>query len=66
MTLKVAACPAVTHMRKCGYLVADMFVETVRTVNETLCEGTDFAAELVEYDPQTGKSVQKFYRRSVK
>ena len=66
MTLKVTACPAVTYMRQCGYPVAEMFVETVRTVNEALCEDTPFAAELVEYDEQTGRSVQKFYRRSAK
>ncbi len=63
MVLKTSACPAVTHMRKCGYSVSDMFVETIRTVNDTLCEGTPFAADLVEYDPQSGKSVQRFYRR---
>ena len=63
MTLKVEACPAVMHMRKHGYTVAGLFHETTKTVNETICEGTDFAAELVEYDEQTGQSVQKFYRR---
>lgn len=66
MTLKVAACPAITHMRKNGYLVAEMFIETVRTVNESLCEDMPFAAELVEYDPQTGRSVQRFYIRVAK
>ena len=64
MTLKVEACPAVTHMRKNGYPVARLFHETTKTVNEALCEGTPFAAELVEYDPETGRSVQRFYRRA--
>ena len=62
MILEVDACPAVTHMRACGYQVARLFVETTRTVNEAICEGSDFAAELVEYDPQTGRSRQRFYR----
>ena len=66
MTLKVTGCPAVMHMRKNGYLMAEMFIETVRTVNEVLCEDTPFASELVEYDPQTGRSVQRFYRRVAK
>ena len=44
-------------------MVASMFYETTKTVNETLVEGTDFAAELVEYDDETGHSVQRFYRR---
>ena len=61
--LSIEACPAVTHMRKQGYAVSSLFYETTKTVNETICEGTDFTAELVEYDEQTGRSIQKFRRR---
>lgn len=64
LVLRVASCPAVTHMREHGYPVARLFHETTRTVNEALCEGSEFAAELVEYDPQTGRSVQRFFRKS--
>ncbi len=60
----VAACPAVTHMKKQGYPVARLFHETTRTVNEALCEGTRYAAELVQYDPATGRSIQRFFRRT--
>jgi len=63
LVLKVKACPAVKHMREHGYPVAGLFHETTKTVNEALCEDTPFAAELVEYDKQTGQSVQRFYRR---
>lgn len=63
MTVRVKACPAITHMRSHGYHVARLFVETIRTVNEAICEDTPFAAELLEYDEQTGASVQKFTRR---
>ena len=63
LVIHVAVCPAVTHMRQHGYAVANMFYETTRTVNEALVAGTDFAAELVEYDDETGRSVQRFYRR---
>lgn len=62
MTLNVKSCPAVTHMRANGYPVAELFEETSKTVNEALCEGSEFCAELVEYDVQTGQSVQRFYR----
>ncbi len=62
MTLKVQSCPAVMHLREKGYAVAELFVETTRTVNEALCEDSEFCAKLVEYDPQTGRSVQRFYR----
>jgi hypothetical protein len=64
LLIRVTACPAVTHMRQNGYRVARLWVETTRTVNEALCEGTPFAAELVEYDDQTGASVQRFFRRA--
>jgi len=64
LVLRVAACPAVTHMRRQGYPVARLFRDTVRVVNEALCEGTPFAAELLDYDEQTGRSVQRFHRRA--
>jgi len=63
LIIDVNACPAVMHMRKHGYKVADLFFETTRTVNETLCEGTQFAAELLHYDEETGRGRQRFYRR---
>ena len=63
LVLSVASCPAVTHMRAGGYPVARLFSETTRTVNETLCEGTPFAAELIFYDEATGKSIQRFSPR---
>ena len=63
VVISVSVCPAVRHMRDRGYPVARMFAETTRTVNEALCEGTPIFAELVQYDPQTGRSVQRFGRR---
>jgi len=63
MILDVEACPAVMHMKEHGYKVARLFGETVRTVNETICDGTPFAAELLEYDNNTGRSRQRFFRR---
>ena len=64
LILKVDACPAVMHMRKNAFLVAELFHETTKTVNEAICRGSDFDFELVEDDPETGRSVQRFYRRS--
>lgn len=63
LVLKVKVCPAVTHMRQHGYPVARLFYETTKTVNETLCEGTPFSTELLEYNEQTGCCIQRFYRR---
>ncbi len=63
LRVEVDACPAVQHMRAHGYPVARMWHETTKAVNEAICEGSPFAAELVSYDPQSGASVQRFYRR---
>lgn len=65
LTIRVAACPAVQHMRAHGYAVAELFHETSRTVNDALCEGTEYCAELVEYDPETGAGVQRFSKRAI-
>jgi len=64
LVVHVEACPAVTHIRALGGDPSPLFVETTRTVNEALCEGTPFRAELLAYDPQTGRSVQRFCRRT--
>ena len=64
LVVRVAACPAVMHMREHNYAVSPLFYETTKTVNDALCEDTPFAAELVEYDEQTGQSVQRFWRKS--
>ena len=63
LLVEVDTCPAVMHMREHGYTVARSFNETTRTVNEAICESTPFMAQLVEYDEQTGRSIQRFYRR---
>ena len=63
LLVEVAACPAVSHMRENGYKVSPYFIETTRTVNEAICDGTPFTAELVEYDEETGKNTQRFHRR---
>jgi len=62
LKITVEACPAVTHLRKNGYAVAELFFETTRTVNETICEGTLFVAELLDYNPETGSGIQRFTR----
>jgi len=64
LVITVKACPAVTHMRKNGYHVARLFYETTKTVNETICGETPFAAEMLQYDKQTGKSLIRFFRRA--
>ncbi len=64
LVLRIEACPAVMHLRAQDYPVSKFFYETSRTLNHALCQGTPFASELIEYDEQTGQSVQRFYRRT--
>ena len=64
LIIEVSACPAVTHMTEHGYPVAELFGETTKTVNEAICDGSEFEAEVLEYDEQTGRSVQRFARRA--
>jgi len=66
LRITVDACPAVAHLRKNNYPVAELFFETTRTVNETICQGTPFAAELLDYNQETGSGTQRFYRREPK
>jgi hypothetical protein len=63
LSLSVDACPAVGHIRKMGLTVSPHFAETTRTVNAAICEGTGFRFELLEYDPKTGRRVERYSRR---
>jgi hypothetical protein len=64
LVVRVRACPAVKHMREHGYPVARLFLETTRTVGQALCEGTPIIVESLQYDHETGRSVQRFTRRA--
>jgi len=63
LIVEVEACPAVTHMRKHGYEVAPMWRETIRSVNEGICEGSAYDYELLEYCEETGASRGRFFPR---
>lgn len=63
MVVQIEECPALKHFKKMNVTPSPMYIHTTTTVYETVCEGTPFAFECVEYDRQTGKSVLKFYRR---
>ena len=63
LRIQVDACPAVAHMRRHGYPVARLFRETTDTVNQAICHQTAFVAQLLDYDEETGRGVQRFYRR---
>ncbi len=63
LVIRVGRCPAVAHINKSGGSLSPLFYETTKMVNETICEETPFAFELLEYKHGTGASVQRFYRK---
>lgn len=65
LTVIIAKCPAVSHMKKTNIAPAEMFVETTRTIGQTLAIESGLSYEMVSYDEQTGASKQKFYGKAV-
>ncbi len=66
MIVKIEECPALKHFNRMNVKPSPMYVHTTKTVYETICKGTPFVFELIEYDEKTGKSIQRFYRRCCK
>jgi hypothetical protein len=65
LLIRVKNCPAVTHIQQNNYTLARLFGETTRIVNEVLCEGSPFQAEILDYQPETGAGTQRFRRRPI-
>lgn len=63
LIIRVKKCPGATHIINSGTQLSPLYYELTKTVNAVLCEGTDYAFELLSYDNSTGASVQRFYRR---
>ena len=61
LVFKTRYCPAVQHVRRLKQAVSPLFIETERAVYGAICENTPYIHELVSYDRQTGRSVQRFY-----
>lgn len=64
LIVRIPRCPAVTHIHALGDEVTPLFAETTLTVNRVLCEDTPYGFECLDYDPETGRSVQRFFRRT--
>lgn len=61
--LQQNACPGISHIKASGKQPSACYVETYRTVYETLCEGTPFRYCLQHFDPETGACIQLFNKR---
>jgi hypothetical protein len=56
------ACPGITTIKSSGGQPCPCYVETYRTVYETLCDHTPFRYELKYFDDQTGACTQLFIK----
>jgi hypothetical protein len=63
LVIVVEFCPAITHLREKGYHVARLFCQTTKIMNEVICEGTPYLAELFLPEEESGRCIQRFYRR---
>jgi len=61
LVLTVNSCPAISHMRERGYIIAPSFCEHCRIVNEALCHEAGYECD-IEYDQAEGRCVQRFWR----
>lgn len=63
LTIQVEQCPAVEHIRRHGQQPSVLYPETTRIVNQTICRDTPYAFEMRNYNPLTGATKMRFYRR---
>jgi len=63
LLVEVKYCPAVKFMKSVGYTPSKWYVETTRTVNETIADKTNYGFELLYYEADSGKAAYRFFRR---
>ena len=63
LTVKVAYCPAVRHLRKTGRNVCEWFPLSTETVMETIAEEIGFDFAMISYDNETGAAEYTFKKR---
>jgi len=61
--LQQDACPGMSHIKTSGHQPSSCYVETYRTVYETVCEGTPFQYALQWFDNETGACTQVFTKK---
>jgi len=63
LTVKIAYCPAVKHLRKIGRVVSQWFSMTTSVVMETLAKAGGLHFEMEYYDPETGAARYRFSKK---
>ena len=61
--LQQDACPGMSHIKASGNRPSPYYVETYRTVYETICEDTPFQYQLQQFDNETGACIQLFTKK---
>ena len=62
LTVNIAYCPAVKHLRKTGREVSHWFPMTTTVVMETLAKAGGLRFEMEAYDPETGAARYQFVK----
>ncbi|WP_085535189.1 hypothetical protein [Massilibacteroides vaginae] len=63
LEIEQSACPGISHIKSKGELPCPLYIETYRTVYNTLCLNTPFEYTLEYYDEETGACKQIFKRK---
>jgi hypothetical protein len=65
LELRVRRCPAIHHMKKHHYAIADRFCESTRIVGEEICRAAGYECS-VRYDQRNGRCVQRFWKKDAR
>lgn len=61
LVLEVKECPAIAHMKKRGYKIAENFCEHTKLVNEELCRIAGYHSSC-DYNQEKGTCIQRFWK----
>lgn len=60
LDVEIAYCPGVKHLKATGRTVSDQYVETTKTVMQTIADETGLTFRFDSYDPETGAAKYGF------
>ncbi len=63
LEFSINSCPGMTYILSKGKIPSTVYIETYRTVYQSICEKTPFIYELKSFDKSSGKSSHVFTRR---
>lgn len=63
LLIRLSSSPAVMYIKSKGYVVSQLFSETVDAVNKTICESSQYEFEMLEYKEENGAYILRFYKK---